>query len=310
MSDSVDEGIFGEPKTNLDTSDIQDLDLDSEKVVSARGTEDGLVLRIDGGAQWSDVLSELEAFLGGRKRFFEGGQVLIEWLERLPSKELCTQLEQLLKEQYGLSIGTRRRRSQLGSITGAMAKISAQKKSEENESDVSAKASSLVDEIEQIASGLESSEPISLSGLAGDASMNPDMLDPAAMHQILSEDLFADEDANAKVVFGTVRSGQRVESPFSLIIVGDVNPGGDLIAGGDIIVLGSLRGTAHASAYDDDGFDTVIIAMHMRPMQLRIGSIISRGSDEDVKQPEIARIENRRIVVESFNSRAAYWRKS
>ena len=54
------------------------------KVISARGTEDGLVLRIDGGAEWREIVRDLEIFLGGRRKFFEGGEVAIEWLERLP----------------------------------------------------------------------------------------------------------------------------------------------------------------------------------------------------------------------------------
>ena len=129
------------------------------------------------------------------------------------------------------------------------------------------------------------------------------------MGKMLGDDLFYEDDANAKVVFGTLRSGQRLETPFSLIVIGDVNPGADLVAGGDIVVFGSLKGTAHASAYDDDAFDRVIVALQMQPMQLRIGSVISRGSDEVVKGAEIARIENRRIIVEAFNPRAMLGKK-
>ena len=127
--------------------------------------------------------------------------------------------------------------------------------------------------------------------------------------KLLGEDLYYDDEANAKVVFGTLRSGQRIETPFSLIVVGDVNPGADLVAGGDIIVFGSLRGTAHASAYDDEAFDRVILALQMQPMQLRIGSVISRGSDEVVKGAEVARIENRRIIVEAYSARVFLNRK-
>jgi septum site-determining protein MinC len=129
------------------------------------------------------------------------------------------------------------------------------------------------------------------------------------VNNVLGDDSFYDDEANAKVIFGTLRSGQRVETPFSLIIMGDVNPGADIIAGGDIIILGSLRGTAHAAAYDDEGDDKVIFALKMQPMQLRIGTVISRGSSEGGKVPEIARIENKRIVVESFTSRSGLGRK-
>ena len=85
--------------------------------------------------------------------------------------------------------------------------------------------------------------------------------------------------------------------------------GADLVAGGDIIVIGNLRGTAHASAYDDEALDHVIIALQMQPMQLRMGSVISRGSDEVVNGAEIARIENRRIIVEAFNTRILHGKR-
>lgn len=100
-----------------------------------------------------------------------------------------------------------------------------------------------------------------------------------------------------------MRSGQRIETPFSLIVVGDVNPGADLVAGGDIIVMGSLKGTAHAGAYEDENFEKFIFAMQMQPMQLRIGSVISRGSGESGKGAEVARIDNRSIVVEPYSAK-------
>ena len=336
------------------------------RVLTARGTEDGLVLRIDGGAEWSDILTDLENFLGGRKKFFAGGEVAIEWLERLPGKEQCGELEVLLKEQYGLTITPRRKRPMrvpnLAVESGAKAEHGkAESKSREPnkgtsevkdiesgrtislfEKDLDArfaadniviedrsasKASArrskgepersggILEEIEMLASGSGlgssgmGSSGSGSSGLGGKEEYGSARRQYGQVKKVLGEDLFYEDDANAKVVYGTIRSGQRLETPFSLIVVGDVNPGADLVAGGDIIVLGSLRGTAHAAAYDDDAFDRVIIALQMQPMQLRIGSIISRGSDDKVRGAEIARIENRKIVVEAFNARGIANRK-
>ena len=83
---------------------------DDGKIVSARGTKDGLVLRIDGRAEWAEILGEIEAFLGSRKRFFEGGELSVEWLESLPTKEQSKELEQTLKSHYGMTIITRRKK--------------------------------------------------------------------------------------------------------------------------------------------------------------------------------------------------------
>ena len=111
------------------------------------------------------------------------------------------------------------------------------------------------------------------------------------------------DEADGRVVFQTLRSGQKVETEHSLVICGDVNSGAEIIAGGDIIVLGTLRGVAHAGAYDETGGGRFIFSLDLRPTQLRIGSIISRGSNERSEVPEMARVEGDMIVVEPYRSR-------
>jgi septum site-determining protein MinC len=322
VSDRVFEGELGN-KANLDPLAFS-ATASNSSAVTARGTEDGLVLRIDGNASWTDILSDLEAFLGGRKKFFQGGEVSVEWLERLPSKEQCDELESLLNNHYGMSIAHRKRKPVLKkaentkslSTSRASAEITTSEqfsyhKSESQKSKL--KGENILDEIEKLASGGEPELSEAALSRVFSETFVEDLVDsPGSRMQVkrvLGEEIFVEEDANSKLVFGTVRSGQKIETPFSLVVVGDVNPGADLIAGGDILVLGNLRGTAHASAYDDDSFDRVIIAMQMQPMQLRIGSIISRGSEVRVKGAEIARIENRRIVVESYNPRGSLGKK-
>jgi septum site-determining protein MinC len=106
------------------------------------------------------------------------------------------------------------------------------------------------------------------------------------------------------LVFGTLRSGQKIEAPHSIILVGDANQGSEIISGGDVIVLGSLKGVAHAGAFDEDGGGRVIIALQLTPIQLRIGSVISRGEPSFVsvqKEPEIAFLQDGQIIVESFD---------
>lgn len=106
----------------------------------------------------------------------------------------------------------------------------------------------------------------------------------------------------AYVVRRTVRSGQRITCDASLVVVGDVNPGAELVAAGDIIVLGALRGVAHAGARGDEG--AVIAALRLVPVQLRIGQVIGRAPDARPPargagwRPERARVQGGAIVVE------------
>jgi len=106
----------------------------------------------------------------------------------------------------------------------------------------------------------------------------------------------------ARVIRQTLRSGQREEFwGGDLVVLGDVNPGAEVIASKDIIVLGSLRGIAHAGASGDTS--AVIIALHLVPTQLRIGNIVSRSPGEERQDggtTEIARVEGEAVVVEEY----------
>ena len=106
----------------------------------------------------------------------------------------------------------------------------------------------------------------------------------------------------SKVAPYTIRSGQTEDFPQgSLIIYGDVNSGGEVRAGGDIVVLGALRGNAHAGM--NGRLSAVIIAMELIPLQLQIGNCVNRRpiGQKPRGYPEIARIGVEDvIIVEKF----------
>lgn len=81
-----------------------------------------------------------------------------------------------------------------------------------------------------------------------------------------------------KTVSGIVRSGQTLHYDGDVLFIGDVNPGGAITSTGHILVLGSLRGLAHAGISGDES--AVIAASHLRPTQLRIAGVVSRPPDE------------------------------
>jgi septum site-determining protein MinC len=93
-----------------------------------------------------------------------------------------------------------------------------------------------------------------------------------------------------------------VDHPGHVIVIGDVNPCAEVRAEGSIIVLGRLRGVAHASIGRAAGF---IIALTLQPQQLRIGRMVARADDAD--RPgggvEIAYATGETIVVERFSGR-------
>ena len=79
---------------------------------------------------------------------------------------------------------------------------------------------------------------------------------------------------------GAVRSGQKVEYEGSLAILGDVNDGAEVIAGENIIVLGILRGLAHAGAKGNK--EAIIAASSIEAPQLRIANIIKERERNEI----------------------------
>ncbi len=82
----------------------------------------------------------------------------------------------------------------------------------------------------------------------------------------------------------TVRSGVEIRHPGTVVIMGDVNPGGEVIAAGDIIVWGRLRGIAHAGSQGNN--NCLIMALQMNPTQLRIAGYVARSPEQQPMQPE------------------------
>lgn len=83
---------------------------------------------------------------------------------------------------------------------------------------------------------------------------------------------------SVRIVKAIIRSGQVMHVDGSVMLLGDVNPGGTITANGHIYIMGSLRGMAHAGLGGDE--KSIIAASHMRPTQLRIAGVISRPPDE------------------------------
>lgn len=100
------------------------------------------------------------------------------------------------------------------------------------------------------------------------------------------------------IVRTTCRSGSHIESSADCVILGDVNPGAEVIAVGDIVVFGTLRGLAHAGATGD--YSARIWALSIEPNQLRIADLVARppsGNKPTAKRFEVAEIQNNMIQV-------------
>lgn len=125
------------------------------------------------------------------------------------------------------------------------------------------------------------------------------------------------EDNNDAVVYsGNLRSGQDISCKKSVVVLGDVKPGANVTSYGNIFILGELRGNAFAGANGDR--NAIVMALDLNPLQVRIADAIAISPDADngpklrIKrkkarvsadnEPEVAYIENGHIVKMLYGS--------
>jgi septum site-determining protein MinC len=98
----------------------------------------------------------------------------------------------------------------------------------------------------------------------------------------------------------TLRSGTRIEFAGHIVVMGDVNPGAEIIADGSVIIWGRLRGLVHAGVKGNRA--AVICALDLSPTQLRIADETSATlKPQDHPRPEMARIN------EAGKLQAEFW---
>lgn len=103
------------------------------------------------------------------------------------------------------------------------------------------------------------------------------------------------------IIARTVRSGGRIDSSGSIVILGDVNAGAELVAEDDIIVIGTLRGIAHAGAGGNE--QAVIWAQRILSPQLRIAGALAQsgGALAEADGPEVAHLREGQIVLRRWD---------
>lgn len=89
----------------------------------------------------------------------------------------------------------------------------------------------------------------------------------------------------------TLRSGTRIEFGGHVVVLGDVNPGAEIVAEGNVIVWGRVRGMVHAGSKGNR--KAVICALDLSPTQLRIADEVSAMlKPQENPRPEIVRIND------------------
>lgn len=97
---------------------------------------------------------------------------------------------------------------------------------------------------------------------------------------------------------GSLRSGQRIEVEGSIVIMGDVNSGAEVIAGDNVIVIGTLRGLAHAGAKGNK--EAIIAVSTLDAVQLRISNIVREidREEEEIREHVYIYVKDDKIEIE------------
>lgn len=292
-----------------------------KQLVEIKGQKDGLWIYLDDHATLDEAFSALDNRLQASNRFFSGAEVTIDAGTRKIAAEDQLLLRNIVEQTHGL---------QIKEIRSTDAQIILSEESSEfplddldsilphGEVNEQSNLQSSFDD--QAASSEESRlmKETSVEALHSNLSEEPEEED-AFMKYIdetfqipvqqtwepkptySSEHLYENEET-AFYFRGTVRSGQTLEYPGNIVILGDINPGAYVIASGDIIVMGRLQGVVHAGAEGEER--AVVISASFTPSQLRIAQYIGRSPDEYHKsrtkqgQTEKAYVKDGAIVIE------------
>ena len=137
-----------------------------------------------------------------------------------------------------------------------------------------------------------------------DVKVSFDMPQELGLHGIKKSFSQEIESSQTKFHKGAVRSGQRIEYEGSIVVLGDVNGGAEIIAGDNVIVLGVLRGLAHAGAYGNK--KAIIASASIDCKQIRIADIIKEMEEETDEEGNVitsarktnAYVDNDKLILE------------
>mgnify|MGYP000845049117 FL=1 len=131
-----------------------------------------------------------------------------------------------------------------------------------------------------------------------DVDVDFDMPKELGLHNIKKTFIQEVSISETKFHRGSLRSGQKIEEDGSIVIIGDVNSGAEVVAADNIVVLGTLRGLAHAGAKGNT--KAIIAAGKLDTVQLRIANIIREidRDEEPLHRQAYVYIEDDKIVID------------
>lgn len=263
---------------------------DNDTVI-IKGIRGGLLLLLDDREEWDALLAELAERIHSREQFFRGAAMTVNLGRRIIDEPEWADLRETLgryEMQIEAVVSTSDQSRAIAAVHGVRHRAPAFAARGDTVAEATAAAG--LSPRPAAAPPLTTADEIDFGILA-------DAQDPVPPAQSLWP-----EAVGGLFLRRTLRSGQSIQHDGDVCIIGDVNPGAEVLAGGDVVVWGSLRGLVHAGAGGNT--EAVICALQLAPTQLRIADTRSRGPEPGSaaagQSPEMARSVEGRIVVEPW----------
>jgi len=278
----------------------------NELVTLLRGRKQGLEIAL-AGRDFGEALDELQARLAERPGFYRGVSAIANFGAASPSAEELARLRDLLAgagielhtlagsgavqaaaEASGLRFEAsdpvgelERRRALRGSRDATPSEASLSEAARSLVADFAGARADIADRRRRGEASVRRVDPVPEP---------PAPLETPALHLV--------ESPPATLYHaGTIRGGQALHHAGHIVVVGDVNPGAELIASGDILVFGRLAGVAHAGAHGDE--TARVYALDLDATQLRIATYIAADERPPASpaRPQAAVVRDGRIAL-------------
>ncbi len=260
--------------------------------VSGRGA---LVnFEIDDNAPLNDACRALREYLGRNRNLYSGGEVVANIGARLLSDSEQDRIRKVIESESGLSVKQFWCRPEiLEQERRRIAKLM------EDQTQIAGSYS--------VGGDSHAQPPDDTAKTRAQGLAEPETIAEAKADLEPSDDVEVSYQVPVDIARGNLRAGETRRFAGHAVILGNVNPGAQVIAQGDIIVFGGLRGQAHAGANGD--ITATIVAMSIAYPVLRIADYSWRrdgpanGSgrqSDDGNGPTLAMVANGSIQVAPY----------
>ncbi|MCB9436558.1 MAG: septum site-determining protein MinC [Anaerolineales bacterium] len=231
--------------------------------IELKGIREGLLVTVDPNPDWVSIMAQITTRIDNQAAFFKGARMVLQLGERAVQRPDLAKLGDMLHERSVELVCVLSNSATTQGATRQLGFVT-------DLTEIQPQHRSVKTDVEQ---------------------------PPHFQERILSDDLRGSEGV---LIRRTLRGGHTIQTPGHVVIIGDVNPGAEIVAGGDIVVWGRLMGVVHAGAMGDD--TSVVCALDLQPTQLRISTLItvSPSGKRRKPRPERAFIQDGQIKAEAW----------